>query len=585
MSELKNSQQLKELLGQNIGAFKNAFEDIQAFGEAFVRAFQFKDESEVDDLFDVRTSDPLIAETQVEGDTPLDRISKAIVETDAYAELNTAQRRFNTSFLASIEALKDADAQRLNLHYRKKMISLIADFVYAGGTSEECIIKLLKATPSGEEKIMLDWLRDEKLLPVLESKVHGDNYKNYQAALRVLYFNSMPIEQVEEKMKGITKKENAGKPKSVGQWAKEDHIFYWLSPGLFSQFKYHFHRVNYSDMKFTKEGKLSFDMQHTYIMTDPKEHIELEPYEMIAVKFITKPEAMEAPEGEELTYMPAINLYALYNEQWNQEAIAAVDVALLMAGGIGLIAKGSRLAKLVAILDTTLAAAALVINDPVIRNKIAETEQGRKFLEVWDTVNGLIAIYGLAKVVVKLPKILQKLKSVYKEFKQDPGKGLKKEEVTRIDEQVTKVTKTSDEIKIEQIKNASKEERLKELSYDPFKKKNDLYEGEIGYLMEGQFGYFQRSPDVAGDFQSLSGPYKDKIFDAFGIPADQIKKHQDDLKIFLPSVDRHFYKVQSKGADYLILDIRAMNSQQLITLENYINQKWGAFKTNLFYLK
>jgi len=101
-----------------------------------------------------------------------------------------------------------------------------------------------------------------------------------------------------------------------------------------------------------------------------------------------------AKEGENL-YMPAANLLAFKHEQFSREMSLVADIGLLAAGGAGLAAKGTRLARPIALLDTTLAVATITINS--FRSDLAATEGGKTFLRAWDTVNTLIAIYGLAR--------------------------------------------------------------------------------------------------------------------------------------------------------------------------------------------
>ncbi len=508
------------------------------------------------------------------------KIKKAVGQTEVYEEQGELARRENTTFLSTVADLSDMDMGELQLPEREKMIIQISTFFYVGADAESTIVRLIKTTAPGQDsKDLLDWLKTSGLLPVLESSVTGDNYKDYQAAMRLLYFNSMSVEEGEEEMSLLNEKMNSGITKSVGAWAKDDHVFFWLSPGIFSQaFSTHMHRIEYSDMEISDPGILSFDIQHTYVLTEAKEHIELDPYEMVMVKFLSSGESLNAKTGDSVM-MPAINLLALYNQQWNQEAFATIDIALTFAGGVGLLAKGSKLAKLFGALDFAIGVAALVIND--YREKIAETDGGRKFLKVWDTVNGLIAVYGLARVATSIPKIFRELEEGYSEFRTNPSKNLNEDDLKKIDQETSKVIQGSEDVRVEQIRNASRDERINVLAKDPNKANLDLYEGGIGVEAEADYGYFERDPSGAGDFISISGPYKGKSFDAFGLPENVATYPGYDVSTkFFPSIDKHF----NKQVDYLILDTRFMNETQRKSVMDYIDENYSNQKSKLFTL-
>jgi hypothetical protein len=139
--------------------------------------------------------------------------------------------------------------------------------------------------------------------------------------------------------------------------------------------------------------------------------------------------------------MPAASLISFKNEQFSRELHLAVDVGLLFAGGAGLLTKASRLAKVIAVLDTTMAAAALVINS--FRSDIAKTPEGKEFLKAWDVTQTLIAAYGIAKLVVRLPDTFRALRRSYDAFK-GAASGLPKESLTTIDDEAAKLFRDAD---------------------------------------------------------------------------------------------------------------------------------------------
>jgi hypothetical protein len=171
----------------------------------------------------------------------------------------------------------------------------------------------------------------------------------------------------------------------------------------------------------------------------------LEPDEIIGLHFFMDEDFANAKEGETI-FMPAANLLAFKNEQFSRELSLVVDIGLLFAGGAGLVAKGTRLAKAIAILDTTLAVANITISS--FRSDIAKTEEGQKFLKAWDTVNTLIAVYGIAKVVVRLPETFRNLKKAYQSFKGNPGK-INPGDMAKIDNETTKLFGQADQAALE----------------------------------------------------------------------------------------------------------------------------------------
>jgi len=131
----------------------------------------------------------------------------------------------------------------------------------------------------------------------------------------------------------------------------------------------------------------------------------------------------------------------------------------------------------------------------------------------------------------------------------------------------------------------SPSERVDELSIDPSNPgQPDLYEGELGQLIEGNYVYFKRDPSGNGDFIGLTGAERGKVIDVFGIPQSAIQFHGDDLANFLPSVDQHFFKVQSGAVQVLEVDIRAMNAAQVQTLQNFVANNWSYLSSHLKYI-
>jgi hypothetical protein len=160
--------------------------------------------------------------------------------------------------------------------------------------------------------------------------------------------------------------------------------------------------------------------------------------------------------------MPAANLLAFKNEQFSRELSLVVDIGLLAAGGAGIVAKGGRLAKALAILDTTLAAADIAIDS--FRSEIAASDEGKEFLRAWDTVNTLIAVYGLARVAMSLPGAFDKVRESYRRFKAGAN-GVDPASMKKIEHEAESLLSKADDVRFEtEVANLRKRYSAQELA-------------------------------------------------------------------------------------------------------------------------
>lgn len=137
---------------------------------------------------------------------------------------------------------------------------------------------------------------------------------------------------------------------------------------------------------------------------------------------------------------------------------------------------------------------------------------------------------------------------------------------------------------INRINKLSKQARINEIGYDPVKKQGDLYEGDIAQVSESTYGYFKRyTTSAEGDFVSLSGVYKDKVFDVFGLPENVTTYANYDISNFFPSITKHFNN--KPNVDYLLLDMRYMNALQKAAVNTFINDNFASQIDRLFILE
>ncbi len=339
--------------------------------------------------------------------------------------------------------LNPAAMAYLDLDQRVKLISYIADGHLVGNDDEQTLIRLLTTTPTSDQAALVQRLKagNSALLKKLESVIDGSENKEYYGALRNLVFHSMPPEEAATKMLGAK-------------------VFPWADPGIIKAV--YNKRFYYEVVEYTEEGKLRVGY---WINAGPMglrtQDQLLEPDEIIGVHFFMDEDFASAKKGETL-YMPAANLLAFKNEQFSRELSLVVDVGLLAAGGAGIVAKGGRLAKALAILDTTLAAADIAIDS--FRSEIAASEEGKEFLRAWDTVNTLIAVYGLARVAMSLPGAFGKLRETYRSFKAGAN-GVDPADLKKIEQETEQLLSKADDVHFEsEVTNLRKRYSTQELA-------------------------------------------------------------------------------------------------------------------------
>lgn len=311
----------------------------------------------------------------------------------------------------------------LPLADRLRVIKEIAGGNLVGDEDEQTIIRLLGSTPAGDLPQLVAALKSggSELLKKLESVVDGAENKQYYMALRQIIFGSMQPGEALARM-------------------KQAKILPWADPGLFKAV-YNV-RFKYETVEYTDDGRVRVVYWTNIAMIGMRNNEQIfQPDEIIGLHFFADEEFANASAGETI-FMPAANLITFANEQFGRELGLVVDIGLLAAGGAGLLAKGTRLAKVIAALDTAIAAAALTISS--FRQDIAKTPAGKSFLYAWDTVQTLIAVYGLARIVLHLPETFRNLRKAYEEFKAG-AKELPPASLGKIDDETTKLIDKAEE--------------------------------------------------------------------------------------------------------------------------------------------
>jgi hypothetical protein len=328
---------------------------------------------------------------------------------------------------AEAAALDEDTMFYLSLADRIKVMKEIAGGTVVGNEDERTIIRLLTSTPTGDLPGLLEALKADgsELLKQLESAIDGEENKLYYAALRNIVFRSLD-------------------PATAHQKLQNARVLPWSDPGLLKA--YTNPRFYYETVEYTADGKVRVVYWANLGPMGFKQPEQLfEPDEIIALQFHLDEDFAAAVKGETV-FMPAANMLAFKNEQFSRELGLAVDIGLLFAGGAGLLAKGTRLAKAVAAIDLTIAAADIVVDS--FRGDIAKTPEGKSFLRAWDTVNTLIAVYGAGRLVISLPEVFRNLKKAWRAFRDKPG-DIAPDDLRRLDDEAGGLIGKADEALLE----------------------------------------------------------------------------------------------------------------------------------------
>ena len=143
----------------------------------------------------------------------------------------------------------------------------------------------------------------------------------------------------------------------------------------------------------------------------------------MALHFLNGDPDLDAKQGE-VRYLPAVALFALVHRQFRREMWGAVQTAMTVGGVAGAAGAVTWLGRIVAGIEAALGAAAYVVDQ--FREEIDRTEGGRDFLKRWDIAQSLIAIYGLARIVIALPKALRSLVKAFRPVRGALGSELQK---------------------------------------------------------------------------------------------------------------------------------------------------------------
>ncbi len=215
-------------------------------------------------------------------------------------------------------------------------------------------------------------------------------------------------------------------------------------------------------MKTSPGGNITFNYyKHILGLAKIKYKVKLPSFDMVAVRFYHDEKGMNGKYNK-ITYMPAINFFYLINEQNNSEYYKIIGV-LELAIGVGAIRRAFNI-------KSYLNALYFLANGAVnfFRYEMKHTDEGRKFLDIWDSIMMLIGLYGLTKVLINAHSEFIKLNNGYQAWKRKYSK-----DTTKINPKTKKRIEEIDNFIKELEKSSSKYKNKKQPGYNKRKRDRD----------------------------------------------------------------------------------------------------------------
>ncbi len=305
------------------------------------------------------------------------------IATGAVLDANAADAWQTDSLTAR---LTDAQMAGLDLSDRMALLRHIAHGARVDGEDEQTIIRLLANAPD-PAAVLVELRADQSaLFRQLDRVIDGDSYAEYRGVLRAAWFAALgPAEAAAAIQNPVT-------------------ALPWADPGLISSLTGD-GRVLYDQVEIGEDGLIHIEARVTRgPVAIPLKWPPLDPLAMVAVRYFADEADFEAGAGE-VQYMPAVEFLGLYHKQVGQTRRQLLDLSLLGLGAMGVVGAGSRLTLLLSAVEAAIGAADIVIREH--RAGIAASEGGQDFLDAWDRVMTLAAVYGIAQVARQLPELVR----------------------------------------------------------------------------------------------------------------------------------------------------------------------------------
>lgn len=356
--------------------------------------------------------------------------------------------KWDTDTLAG--GMSNKQMGRLQLYIRVALIREIATGVKVGDDDEETIIRLIKATPTGDIEGLFNAFKKDnsKLLQKLESAIDGDRYTEYH---QVIYHLFTPyFYHNKTSLQAYDALSNA----PVFEYYKNS---FWRGVTFKPRTYFYDAEINGTkiDFKFwSLRGPFGSSASFSYDLFKP-----------INIHFIEANEALGVPAGQMIT-VPAYSIMTIRNEEIKAETRLAIDVALTFSGAGAVISATSKLGKIWAVVETTMGVADIAINE--MRSQIAETPEGRAFLRAWDITMTVMTVYTIGKAVIEIPKMFKNLKSQYEAYKKvsTSSKSKVEKEVDKVLDEAEEASKKTEQLSENEKKGMDEKEDLSKKTGD-----------------------------------------------------------------------------------------------------------------------
>jgi hypothetical protein len=246
---------------------------------------------------------------------------------------------------------------------------------------------LLETTPAWDDAAVAQLLMaSPSLLKALDDAIDGEEYTRYIKALTQILIHARSEDELAADME--TAPELA-----------------WTGAGFHSE------KATYR-IEWTDDGRIRI---HRWLgalgMQMEAAPIVVRPGDLVMVRFVNDEPEADAKAGS-FRAMPAAAFVGLVNMQFRRDAWLAVNVGFIVGGVGGVVGGATRLAQLLAALD--VAVNAVNIGVDAYRAQIAASgPRGQRFLRAWDTLQMLIVVYGVARVVTRLPQAVRNVRTLW----------------------------------------------------------------------------------------------------------------------------------------------------------------------------
>jgi len=275
--------------------------------------------------------------------------------------------------------------------------------------AEEFAIDVLKLVK--EDKVATDLVKllsEDKtgVLKDLNYRIDGEEFGEYHIALSELYSKAKASE-FEKLRKTLDEK-------SLVRGDLQQHAnngnFWWSDyrflKRLINIFNRNVVQINYYDTDISKEGKITFKADIVASPTVPDANVEiLDPFTLIKINFISDGQSLPYARGDS-AYLPAINILAITNDQFNGQTIDAINVAFILgtfgSGSIG--AAGW----------TTIGLSSVALTVDSYRGEIRQLPYGPEFLKGWEILNQALIVYQSYHIITGIPGAVKGALDSYK---------------------------------------------------------------------------------------------------------------------------------------------------------------------------